>query len=85
MVEVSVLAAIGLYYFERFSMEVDKSIEAQVQIPGILMNRQLLRYESVADKVVMTELVGEEFVDGLVVGADSKIYYAFKEKDAIYH
>jgi signal transduction histidine kinase/CheY-like chemotaxis protein/HAMP domain-containing protein len=81
MVEVSVLAAIGLYYFERFSMEVDKSIEAQVQIPGILMNRQLLRYESVADKVVMTELVGEEFVDGLVVGADSKIYYAFKEKD----
>jgi hypothetical protein len=38
-----------------------------------------LRYESVADKEVMTELVGEEFVDGLIVGADSKIYYAFKE------
>jgi signal transduction histidine kinase/DNA-binding NarL/FixJ family response regulator/HAMP domain-containing protein len=81
MVEVFVLTAIGLYYFKRFSMEVDKSIETQVQIPGILMNRQLLRYESVADKEVMTELVGEEFVDGLVIGADSKIYYAFKEID----
>jgi signal transduction histidine kinase/DNA-binding response OmpR family regulator/HAMP domain-containing protein len=81
MVEVFVLAAIGIFYFNRFSMEVDKRIETQVQIPGILMNRQLLRYESVADKEVMTELVGEEFVDGLVIGADSKIYYAFKEID----
>ena len=81
MVEVIVFTAIGLYYFKRFSMEVDKRIETQVQIPGILMNRQLLRYESIADKEVMTELVGEEFVDGLVVGADSKIYYAFKEID----
>jgi signal transduction histidine kinase/ActR/RegA family two-component response regulator/HAMP domain-containing protein len=81
LVEVFVLAAIGLFYFNRFSMEVDKRIETQVQIPGILMNRQLLRYESVADKEVMTELVGEEFVDGLVVGTDSKIYYAFKEID----
>ncbi len=81
LVEVFVLAAIGFYYFERFSMEVDKRIETQVQIPGILMNRQLLRYESVADKEVMTELVGEEFIDGLVVGADSKIYYAFKDID----
>ncbi len=81
VVEVFVLTAIGLYYFKRFSMEVDKRIETQIQIPGILMNRQLLRYESVADKEVMTELVGEEFVDGLIIGADRKIYYAFKEID----
>lgn len=76
MVEVFVFTAIGLYYFKRFSIEVDKRIEAQIQMPGILMNRQLMRYESVADKEVMTELVGEEFVDGLVIGADGKIYYA---------
>jgi signal transduction histidine kinase/CheY-like chemotaxis protein/HAMP domain-containing protein len=82
MVEVFVLAAIGLYYNKRFSMEVDKTIETQVQIPGILMNRQLLRYESVADKEVMTELVGEEFVDGLVIGTDNKVYYAFNDLDA---
>ena len=79
MVEIFVFTAVGLYYFKRFSMEVDKRIETQVQIPGILLNRQLLRYESVANKEVMTELVGEEFVDGLVIGADRKIYYAFKE------
>ncbi|MGD9007849.1 MAG: ATP-binding protein [Desulfobacteraceae bacterium] len=81
LVEVFVLTAIGLFYFNRFSMEVDKRIETQVQIPGILMNRQLLRYESVADKEVMTELVGEEFIDGLVIGTDNKIYYAFNEID----
>jgi PAS domain S-box-containing protein len=81
LVEVFVFAAIGLYYFKRFSVEVDKRIETQVQIPGILMNRQLLRYESIADKEVMTELVGEEFVDGLVIGADGKIYYALNAID----
>ncbi len=81
LVEVVVFAAIGFFYFNRFSMEVDKRIEAQIQTPGILMNRQLLRYESIADKEVMTELVGEEFVDGLVIGADNKIYYAFNEID----
>ncbi len=81
LVEVIVFTAIGFFYFNRFSMEVDKRIEAQIQTPGILMNRQLLRYESVADKEVMTELVGEEFVDGLVIGSDSKIYYAFKDTD----
>ncbi|MGD8835146.1 MAG: HAMP domain-containing protein, partial [Desulfobacteraceae bacterium] len=47
------------------------------------MNRQLLRYESIADKDVISELVGEEFVDGLVVGADSKIYYALNDMDVI--
>jgi signal transduction histidine kinase/DNA-binding response OmpR family regulator/HAMP domain-containing protein len=83
VVEVFVFTAFGLYYFKRFSMEVDKRIETQVQIPGVLMNRQLLRYESIADKDVISELVGEEFVDGLVVGADSKIYYALNDMDVI--
>lgn len=76
LTEALVLATIGYFYVERFSSEVDRAMIATVQMPGLLMNRQLLRYESVADKAMMTELVGEEFVDGLIFGADGHVYYA---------
>ncbi len=81
LAEALVLAAIGFFYVERFSSEVDRGVAATVQMPGLLMNRQLLRYESVADKAMMTELVGEEFVDGLVFGADGHVYYALNPSD----
>lgn len=81
LAEAVVLAAIGYFYVERFSSEVDRAVVATVQMPGLLMNRQLLRYESVADKAVMTELVGEEFLDGLVFGADGHVYYALNPEN----
>ncbi len=76
IVESIVLFAIGFFYVNRFSIEIERRIERQVKIPGILMNRQLLKYESVGDKRVMTELVGEEFVDGFVVDTHAKVFYA---------
>jgi len=81
LVEFLVLTSLGLYYTERFSSEVDRRIKNSAQLPGKLMNRQLLRYESVADKGVMIDLVGEEFIDGMVVGADGRVYYSFHPKD----
>lgn len=76
LAEALVLAAIGFFYVERFASEADRGVLAAVQQPGLLMNRQLLRYESVADKAMMSELMGEEYVDGMVFGADGHIYYA---------
>lgn len=76
-VEFMALTSLGLYYSDRFSREVDQNLEAKVQLPGKLMNRQLLRYESVGDKKVMIDLVGEEFENGIVVGADGRVYYSF--------
>lgn len=76
LVECVALTSMGLYYSDRFAGEIDKNILSQAQLPGALMNSQLLRYESVADKAVMTRLAGEEFVEGMVVGGDGKIYYA---------
>jgi len=71
-----VLTALGLFYTERFSAVMDAHLEQTIKLPGELMNRQLLRYESVEDKSVMIELVGEEYMDAMVVGADGRIYYA---------
>jgi len=76
LIESLILASLVIYYTNRFSLEIDKRIETQVQLPGILMNRQLLMYKSVSNREIMTELVGEEFVDGIVFGADKKVFYA---------
>ncbi len=76
LVESLTLTSLGLFYSGRFSGEIDNSVLTQVQLPGALMNSQLLRYESLADKDVMRKLAGEEFVEGALVGADGKTYYA---------
>ncbi|MYL82335.1 HAMP domain-containing protein [Desulfovibrio aerotolerans] len=76
LIETAAFFAVGYFYTQRFSAELDAAAWTKVQLPGILMNRQLLRYESVADANMMTELTGGEFVDGMVVGADGNVYYA---------
>lgn len=81
VVEAVALAMLGLYYINRFSHEIDNRMDAQIRLPGILMNRQLLRYESVSNKEVMTEIVGEDFEDGVVIGTDQKVYYALHPDD----
>jgi len=78
LVEFLALTSLGLFYIETFSREVDRHLVNNVQAPGKLMNRQLLRYESVGSEEVMKELVGEAFLDGMVVGAGGRIYYAFR-------
>ena len=77
LVEILVLTSLGLFYTETFSREVDRFLMDNVQLPGKLMNRQLLRYESVGSEDVMKELVGEEFLDAMVIGAGGRIYYAY--------
>jgi len=78
LVEFLVLTSLGLFYTERFSREVDRFLEDNVRLPGELMNCQLLRYESVGDRDVMVNLVGEEFEDGMVVDANGHVYYSFQ-------
>lgn len=77
LVEFLVLTSLGLFYTNTFSREIDRFLVNNVQLPGKLMNRQLLRYESVGSEDVMKELVGEEFIDAMVIGAGGRIYYAF--------
>ncbi len=78
LVEFVALTTLGLFYTETFSSEIDRYLVNQVQVPGKLMNRQLLRYESVGSEEVMKELVGDEFLDGMVVGEGGRIYYAYQ-------
>ncbi len=81
LVEIITLAVIGWYYINRFSGEIDQRIETQIQIPGALMTRGLLNYESVGDREVMEQLVGKMFLDGLVIGPNDRVFYSLNPDD----
>ncbi len=51
---------------------------AKVQTPGRLVQQHVLRYDSLADRGVMTQLLGEELVDGLIVGRNKRIFHDLK-------
>ncbi len=76
LVQSLALGGMGAYILARLFNEADRTLERQARMPGLLMNRQVLRYESVADREVMTEMAGDEFLEGMVVGADGAVYYA---------
>jgi signal transduction histidine kinase/HAMP domain-containing protein len=74
--QILILAVIGYVYISRFYQQIDEQAEQQVQIPGTLMSAGLLSLESITDQEVMRELLGEELVEGLVVGANRVIFFA---------
>ncbi len=76
IVELIVLAVVGIAYVNRFSNEVDRRITTQVQLPGTLMNAGLLRYESISNQKTMARLVGEEIIEGMIVGANNNVFFS---------
>ncbi len=82
LVQVVVLAIIGSVYVARFRTQVDERIRARVELPGMLVSRGLLSFSSVADEQVMRELVGEELLDGFVVGSDKRVVYSLNPDHA---
>jgi signal transduction histidine kinase/HAMP domain-containing protein len=76
LVEIVVLAVTGFFYVNRFSREIDERIRARIELPGTLVAKGLLNFGSVADREVLTELVGEGLIDGLVIGADKTIFHS---------
>ncbi len=75
--EIIVLGVVGIVYINRFSNEVDRRSIERLQLPGKLMRAGLLDYDAVGDENMMRELVGENLVNGMVVGINHIIYYSF--------
>lgn len=83
------LFILGFFYTNRFTSQMEGSMEKNFRIPAYLMSKGLLRYESAEDKAIMEKLVGETIEECMVIGANGKIYfsldnnYAGKEKNEI--
>ncbi|MCP4540799.1 MAG: PAS domain S-box protein [Chloroflexi bacterium] len=76
LVEAVALAITGFFYIARFQTQIDERIRVRVELPGMLVSKGLLNFGSIADEKVMMELVGEELIDGLVVGSDKQVFYS---------
>ena len=76
--EVVALFGLGIFYIERFTSEIEQSIQQKFQTPGYLMAKGLLRYESAEDRTTMENLVGETLEECIILGANNKIYYSLK-------
>ncbi len=76
--EIIVLAIVGSFYVLSISDAVDTRVETQVRIPGQLMNAGYLNFDAVEDSAQMSELIGEELIEGMVIGVDYNVYYSSK-------
>jgi len=76
LVEVVTLSILGAFYINRFSQEVDERVNHSAQIPGILVNEGVLDLDAIADTEIMYQTVGEELLDGMVVGINGIIFYS---------
>ncbi len=77
--EFVALLALGIYYINRFTRQVDESLEQKFQTPAYLMSKGLLRYETTEDQTTMENLVGETIEGCLIIGANGKIYFSLNK------
>ena len=76
MAEIIVLSVLGTYYVSHLSADIDSLASSRVEAAGTLLQKAHLKYASVADRAVMTELVGEELEEGMVIGATGNVFHS---------
>ena len=74
--ELVALAALGIFYIQRFTGEIEKRIEKQIQIPGVLMSQGVLRYESAENGKTLENIIGEHISECIIVGANGNVFYS---------
>lgn len=79
--EFVALFALGVFYINRFTSQIEKGLKQNFQTPAYLMSKGLLRYESAEDKVIMEKLVGETIEECIVIGANGKVYFSLKTEN----
>ncbi|MBN1933394.1 MAG: PAS domain S-box protein, partial [Anaerolineae bacterium] len=81
LIQIAALTTMGFYYINRFSGEIDRSMQTRIETPGMLMTQGMLTYEAVSDRTIMEELIGETLIDSLVIGLNQQIFYALNPND----
>ncbi len=80
LIEIIVLAVLGIFYTRRFQAQIDLELRTRIQLPSQLMNSGLLNLDAVEDKKMMEQLVGQDLAelrDGLIFSANDSIDYSY--------
>jgi methyl-accepting chemotaxis protein len=76
--EFIILLALGMFYIGRFTNQLEDTLKQKFQLPGALMSKGLLRYESVQDSMTLINLTGETIKECYIIGTNGKIYFSLK-------
>jgi methyl-accepting chemotaxis protein len=78
--EFVALLALGVFYINRFTSQIEEGLKQKFQTPAYLMSKGLLRYETTEDKATMEKLVGETIEDCIILGANGKVYFSLNHE-----
>ena len=67
-VEIFVFGALGSFYVSRFSNTLDEHLTAGIRNVGRMLALESLSISSLAEKGLISDLVGAPYLDGLVIG-----------------
>ena len=84
LAELIALFGLGLFNINRFTSEIETRLRSQIESPGKLMSKEVLKYESAENKETLESIVGESIEQCYAIGVNGTIYYSldkqFKDK-----
>ncbi len=75
-IETITLGFFGRYFMMKFRGEIDSRFEKNARLPGELMNRQALTYDSARNLEALSEIVGEQVVEAVAISKTSKVLFS---------
>ncbi|MBA7567074.1 Sensor histidine kinase RcsC [subsurface metagenome] len=80
LIEIIVLASIGIYYIQQFNKEVDARIYNYAELPGKMMASGILEYQAVREQGLMTELAGNDLIEAMVITVTGRVFYSLNRE-----
>lgn len=78
--ELIALLALGFFYINRFTNQIEQGLKQSFQTPAYLMSKGLLLYETAENRTIMDNLVGEAVEECIIIGANGKVYFSLNEE-----
>ncbi|MTI11430.1 sensor histidine kinase [Curvivirga aplysinae] len=79
LAQLLILSVGGYFYVGQLTKSIDATVENRLRSVGALLQDSQLKYTALSDRDVLTELVGDELLDGMVVGVNGTIYHSLNK------
>ncbi len=80
LAELVALFGLGIFNISRFTSEIETRLRNQIESPGKLMSKEVLKYESAENKETLESIVGESIEQCYAIGVNGTIYYSLDKQ-----
>ncbi|NQZ56769.1 MAG: response regulator [Lentisphaeraceae bacterium] len=81
-VEVITLFILGIFYINRFHREIDARVQARSELHGKLIDKGKLVNNALNDRKIISTLIGQDLVDGMVIDRHETIITSLNPADS---